>query len=159
MRLILGQPPSAASDLCTHFPVPRFQVNFGLFLNIICILLRKLEPAQGGLHTRAQYWYHSCVCVHAHVEVLVCVCVCGAYLGNPHGRHLEGMAFVFVSSDSYLLPWACPLPMSLERKQIWAPPPMRLWYRKVAHKTTSYHGKWLTQAVSISMGPGEGDYV
>ncbi|XP_036038694.1 LOW QUALITY PROTEIN: growth hormone-releasing hormone receptor [Onychomys torridus] len=31
-------------------------VNFGLFLNIICILLRKLEPAQGGLHTRAQYW-------------------------------------------------------------------------------------------------------
>ncbi|XP_052028506.1 growth hormone-releasing hormone receptor [Apodemus sylvaticus] len=31
-------------------------VNFGLFLNIIWILLRKLEPAQGGLHTRAQYW-------------------------------------------------------------------------------------------------------
>uniref|UniRef100_A0A8L2Q8Q1 Growth hormone releasing hormone receptor n=1 Tax=Rattus norvegicus TaxID=10116 RepID=A0A8L2Q8Q1_RAT len=30
-------------------------VNFGLFLNIICILLRKLGPAQGGLHTRAQY--------------------------------------------------------------------------------------------------------
>ncbi|XP_008825745.1 growth hormone-releasing hormone receptor isoform X1 [Nannospalax galili] len=31
-------------------------VNFGLFLNIICILLRKLEPTQGGLYTRAQYW-------------------------------------------------------------------------------------------------------
>uniref|UniRef100_G3THN8 Growth hormone releasing hormone receptor n=1 Tax=Loxodonta africana TaxID=9785 RepID=G3THN8_LOXAF len=32
-------------------------VNFGLFLNIIRILLRKLEPAQGSLHTQSQYWY------------------------------------------------------------------------------------------------------
>ncbi|XP_010969568.1 growth hormone-releasing hormone receptor [Camelus ferus] len=31
-------------------------VNFGLFLNIIRILLRKLEPAQGSLHTPPQYW-------------------------------------------------------------------------------------------------------
>ncbi|KAB0397372.1 hypothetical protein E2I00_017697, partial [Balaenoptera physalus] len=31
-------------------------VNFGLFLNIIRILLRKLEPAQGSLHTQRQYW-------------------------------------------------------------------------------------------------------
>ncbi|XP_027975172.1 growth hormone-releasing hormone receptor [Eumetopias jubatus] len=31
-------------------------VNFGLFLNIIRILLRKLEPAQGSLHTKSQYW-------------------------------------------------------------------------------------------------------
>ncbi|XP_003788603.1 growth hormone-releasing hormone receptor [Otolemur garnettii] len=31
-------------------------VNFGLFLNIIRILLRKLEPAQGSLHTQSQYW-------------------------------------------------------------------------------------------------------
>ncbi|XP_002919306.1 growth hormone-releasing hormone receptor isoform X1 [Ailuropoda melanoleuca] len=31
-------------------------VNFGLFLNIIRILLRKLEPAQGSLHTESQYW-------------------------------------------------------------------------------------------------------
>ncbi|XP_060012024.1 growth hormone-releasing hormone receptor isoform X1 [Lagenorhynchus albirostris] len=31
-------------------------VNFGLFLNIIRILLRKLEPAQGSLHTQHQYW-------------------------------------------------------------------------------------------------------
>ncbi|XP_049641931.1 growth hormone-releasing hormone receptor [Suncus etruscus] len=31
-------------------------VNFGLFLNIIRILLRKLEPAQGSLNTRSQYW-------------------------------------------------------------------------------------------------------
>ncbi|KAM6152720.1 growth hormone-releasing hormone receptor [Erethizon dorsatum] len=31
-------------------------VNFGLFLNIIRILLRKLEPAQGSLHTHSQYW-------------------------------------------------------------------------------------------------------
>uniref|UniRef100_A0A3Q2GUQ2 Growth hormone releasing hormone receptor n=1 Tax=Equus caballus TaxID=9796 RepID=A0A3Q2GUQ2_HORSE len=31
-------------------------VNFGLFLNIIRILLRKLEPAQGSLHTQPQYW-------------------------------------------------------------------------------------------------------
>uniref|UniRef100_A0A8C0JV89 Growth hormone releasing hormone receptor n=1 Tax=Canis lupus dingo TaxID=286419 RepID=A0A8C0JV89_CANLU len=31
-------------------------VNFGLFLNIIRILLRKLEPAQGSLHTEPQYW-------------------------------------------------------------------------------------------------------
>ncbi|XP_023609637.1 LOW QUALITY PROTEIN: growth hormone-releasing hormone receptor [Myotis lucifugus] len=31
-------------------------VNFGLFLNIIRILLRKLEPAQGSLHTPSQYW-------------------------------------------------------------------------------------------------------
>ncbi|KAM4875013.1 growth hormone-releasing hormone receptor [Thomomys bottae] len=31
-------------------------VNFGLFLNIIRILLRKLEPAQGTLHTKSQYW-------------------------------------------------------------------------------------------------------
>nr|XP_035973989.1 growth hormone-releasing hormone receptor isoform X3 [Halichoerus grypus] len=30
-------------------------VNFGLFLNIIRILLRKLEPAQGSLHTKSQY--------------------------------------------------------------------------------------------------------
>lgn len=33
-----------------------FQVNFGLFLNIIRILLRKLEPAQGSLHVQSQYW-------------------------------------------------------------------------------------------------------
>nr|XP_036846451.1 growth hormone-releasing hormone receptor isoform X2 [Manis javanica] len=32
------------------------QVNFGLFLNIIRILLRKLEPAQGSLHSQSQYW-------------------------------------------------------------------------------------------------------
>nr|XP_011729642.1 growth hormone-releasing hormone receptor isoform X5 [Macaca nemestrina] len=32
-------------------------VNFGLFLNIIRILVRKLEPAQGSLHTQSQYWY------------------------------------------------------------------------------------------------------
>ncbi|ELW67939.1 Growth hormone-releasing hormone receptor [Tupaia chinensis] len=32
-------------------------VNFGLFLNIIRILLRKLEPAQGSLHAQSQYWY------------------------------------------------------------------------------------------------------
>ncbi|XP_006832221.1 PREDICTED: growth hormone-releasing hormone receptor [Chrysochloris asiatica] len=31
-------------------------VNFGLFLNIIRILLRKLEPAQGSLHNQSQYW-------------------------------------------------------------------------------------------------------
>uniref|UniRef100_A0A2K5CMY0 Growth hormone-releasing hormone receptor n=1 Tax=Aotus nancymaae TaxID=37293 RepID=A0A2K5CMY0_AOTNA len=31
-------------------------VNFGLFLNIIRILLRKLESAQGSLHTHSQYW-------------------------------------------------------------------------------------------------------
>ncbi|XP_060051749.1 growth hormone-releasing hormone receptor [Erinaceus europaeus] len=31
-------------------------VNFGLFLNIVHILLRKLEPAQGSPHTRSQYW-------------------------------------------------------------------------------------------------------
>ncbi|XP_004582452.2 growth hormone-releasing hormone receptor [Ochotona princeps] len=31
-------------------------VNFGLFLNIIRILLRKLELTQGSLHTQAQYW-------------------------------------------------------------------------------------------------------
>ncbi|XP_005377567.1 PREDICTED: growth hormone-releasing hormone receptor isoform X2 [Chinchilla lanigera] len=31
-------------------------VNFGLFLNIIRILLRKLEPTQGSLHTHSQYW-------------------------------------------------------------------------------------------------------
>ncbi|KAI5250911.1 growth hormone-releasing hormone receptor isoform X1 [Manis pentadactyla] len=31
-------------------------VNFGLFLNIIRILLRKLEPAQGSLHSQSQYW-------------------------------------------------------------------------------------------------------
>ncbi|KAG3278089.1 growth hormone releasing hormone receptor [Ictidomys tridecemlineatus] len=31
-------------------------VNFGLFLNIIRILLRKLEPAQGSPHTQSQYW-------------------------------------------------------------------------------------------------------
>ncbi|KAM7121612.1 growth hormone-releasing hormone receptor [Molossus nigricans] len=31
-------------------------VNFGLFLNIIRILLRKLEPAQGSLHAQSQYW-------------------------------------------------------------------------------------------------------
>ncbi|XP_004702917.1 growth hormone-releasing hormone receptor [Echinops telfairi] len=31
-------------------------VNFGLFLNIIRILLRKLEPAQGSVHTQSQYW-------------------------------------------------------------------------------------------------------
>ncbi|KAF4020138.1 hypothetical protein G4228_011893 [Cervus hanglu yarkandensis] len=31
-------------------------VNFGLFLNIIRILLRKLEPTQGSLHTQPQYW-------------------------------------------------------------------------------------------------------
>ncbi|KAM5272246.1 growth hormone-releasing hormone receptor [Ctenodactylus gundi] len=31
-------------------------VNFGLFLNIIRILLKKLEPAQGSLHAEAQYW-------------------------------------------------------------------------------------------------------
>nr|XP_023420029.1 growth hormone-releasing hormone receptor [Cavia porcellus] len=31
-------------------------VNFGLFLNIIRILLRKLEPAQGSLYTHSQYW-------------------------------------------------------------------------------------------------------
>ncbi|XP_023387804.1 growth hormone-releasing hormone receptor [Pteropus vampyrus] len=31
-------------------------VNFGLFLNIIRILLRKLEPAQGSLHVQSQYW-------------------------------------------------------------------------------------------------------
>nr|7V9M_R Chain R, human growth hormone releasing hormone receptor splice variant 1(SV1) [Homo sapiens] len=31
-------------------------VNFGLFLNIIRILVRKLEPAQGSLHTQSQYW-------------------------------------------------------------------------------------------------------
>ncbi|EPQ05689.1 Growth hormone-releasing hormone receptor [Myotis brandtii] len=31
-------------------------VNFGLFLNIIRILLRKLEPAQGSLHAPSQYW-------------------------------------------------------------------------------------------------------
>nr|XP_004652817.1 growth hormone-releasing hormone receptor [Jaculus jaculus] len=31
-------------------------VNFGLFLNIIRILLRKLEPAQSSLHTQSQYW-------------------------------------------------------------------------------------------------------
>ncbi|XP_054547878.1 growth hormone-releasing hormone receptor [Talpa occidentalis] len=31
-------------------------VNFGLFLNIIRILLRKLEPTQGSLHTQSQYW-------------------------------------------------------------------------------------------------------
>ncbi|KAG8505651.1 Growth hormone-releasing hormone receptor [Galemys pyrenaicus] len=31
-------------------------VNFGLFLNIIRILLRKLEPTQGSLHTPSQYW-------------------------------------------------------------------------------------------------------
>ncbi|KAF6085875.1 growth hormone releasing hormone receptor [Phyllostomus discolor] len=31
-------------------------VNFGLFLNIIRILLRKLGPAQGGLHAQSQYW-------------------------------------------------------------------------------------------------------
>ncbi|GAB5568662.1 growth hormone-releasing hormone receptor isoform X1 [Prionailurus iriomotensis] len=30
-------------------------VNFGLFLNIIRILLRKLEPAQGSLHPQSQY--------------------------------------------------------------------------------------------------------
>ncbi|OWK06644.1 GHRHR, partial [Cervus elaphus hippelaphus] len=30
-------------------------VNFGLFLNIIRILLRKLEPTQGSLHTQPQY--------------------------------------------------------------------------------------------------------
>uniref|UniRef100_G1PEJ8 Growth hormone-releasing hormone receptor n=1 Tax=Myotis lucifugus TaxID=59463 RepID=G1PEJ8_MYOLU len=34
-------------------------VNFGLFLNIIRILLRKLEPAQGSLHTPSQYWYRA----------------------------------------------------------------------------------------------------
>lgn len=33
-----------------------FQVNFGLFLNIIRILLRKLGPAQGRLHVQSQYW-------------------------------------------------------------------------------------------------------
>uniref|UniRef100_A0A5F9CQ47 G-protein coupled receptors family 2 profile 2 domain-containing protein n=1 Tax=Oryctolagus cuniculus TaxID=9986 RepID=A0A5F9CQ47_RABIT len=31
-------------------------VNFGLFLNIIRILLRKLEPAQGSLQNGSQYW-------------------------------------------------------------------------------------------------------
>ncbi|XP_073911853.1 growth hormone-releasing hormone receptor [Castor canadensis] len=31
-------------------------VNFGLFLNIVRILLRKLEPAQGSLHSQSQYW-------------------------------------------------------------------------------------------------------
>ncbi|XP_058424963.1 growth hormone-releasing hormone receptor [Diceros bicornis minor] len=31
-------------------------VNFGLFLNIIRILLRKLEPAQCSPHTQPQYW-------------------------------------------------------------------------------------------------------
>ncbi|XP_006902858.1 PREDICTED: growth hormone-releasing hormone receptor [Elephantulus edwardii] len=31
-------------------------VNFGLFLNIIHILLRKLEPAQGNLQSQSQYW-------------------------------------------------------------------------------------------------------
>lgn len=50
-------------------------------------------------------------------------------------------------------------PMSLEREQIWAMPPMRLQYKEMAHKAASYHGKWLTRAASISMGPGEGDYV
>lgn len=119
MGPILGQPPSAASDLCTHFPVPHFQVNFGLFLNIICILLRKLEPAQGSLHTRAQYWYHSCVCactcgcavcLSARGVRCACMCVCVLYLGKLHGRHLEGMSFVFVLSGSYLLPCPCPRP-------------------------------------------------
>ncbi|KAI5775045.1 GHRHR protein [Gulo gulo luscus] len=31
-------------------------VNFGLFLNIIRVLLRKLEPAQGSLRAESQYW-------------------------------------------------------------------------------------------------------
>ncbi|XP_066096195.1 growth hormone-releasing hormone receptor isoform X2 [Saccopteryx bilineata] len=31
-------------------------VNFGLFLNIIRILLRKLEPARGSLRAQSQYW-------------------------------------------------------------------------------------------------------
>lgn len=31
-------------------------------------------------------------------------------------------------------------------------PPMRSQYLKVGHKTPSYHGKWLTNASSVSKG-------
>lgn len=74
------------------------------------------------------------------------------------GTWKECHLFLFCLAAIYY-PVPVLVPISPEREQSWALPPMRLLYRKAAHKPASHHGKWLTQAASISTGPGEGDYV